>query len=104
MSPEHGYYDANGNLAFLSPGPTLDIALMRELFPHCIEAAKLLGIDADFREKLGAALKRLPPYRINERGYLQEWIEDWRPGSQGHNVSPDFAFYPGSSPPRWING
>ena len=97
MSPEHGYYDADGNLVFLSPGPTLDIALMRDLFPHCIEASKLLGVDADFRQKLGTALEKLPPYRINERGYVQEWIEDWRPGSQGHNVSPDFAFYPGSS-------
>jgi alpha-L-fucosidase 2 len=97
MSPEHGYYDNDGNLAFLSPGPTLDIALMRELFPHCIEAGKLLGVDADFREKLTAALDKLPPYRINQRGFLQEWIEDWKPGNQGHNVSPDFAFYPGSS-------
>jgi len=29
--------------------------------------------------------------------YLQEWIEDWRPGGQGHNMSPNFTFYPGSS-------
>ena len=97
MSPEHGYYDGDGKLAFLSAGPTMDIAIMRELFPHCIEAGRELGIDEDFREKLGAALKRLPPYQINQRGYLQEWIEDWRTGNQGHNVSPDFAFYPGSS-------
>ena len=97
MSPEHGYYDEKGDLCFLSPGPTLDTAIMRELFPHCIEAGKLLGVDADFGHQLDAALKRLPPYRINSRGYLQEWIEDWRPGNQGHNVSPDFALYPGSS-------
>ena len=97
MSPEHGYYDSEGKLCFLSPGPTLDIAIMRELFPHCIEASKLLDIDQDFRGKLEAALKRLPPYRINSRGFVQEWIEDWKPGNQGHNVSPDFAFFPGSS-------
>lgn len=97
MSPEHGYYDSEGKLCFLSPGPTLDIAIMRELFPHCIEASKLLGVDEDFRARLEAALKRLPPYRINSRGFVQEWIEDWKPGNQGHNVSPDFAFFPGSS-------
>ncbi len=97
MSPEHGYFDSEGKLCFLSPGPTLDIAIMRELFPHCIEASKLLGVDEDFRAKLEAALKRLPPYRINGRGFVQEWIEDWKPGNQGHNVSPDFAFFPGSS-------
>ncbi|HEX5243736.1 MAG TPA: hypothetical protein VFW23_10785, partial [Tepidisphaeraceae bacterium] len=97
MSPEHGYYDSEGKLCFLSPGPTLDVAIMRELFPHCIDASKMLGIDADFRAKLEGALKRLPPYRINSRGFVQEWIEDWKPGNQGHNVSPDFAFFPGSS-------
>ena len=34
MSPEHGYLDANGKLAFLSPGPTMDVGILRELFPH----------------------------------------------------------------------
>ena len=97
MSPEHGYHDSNGQLAFLSPAPTLDVAVIRELFPHCIEAGKLLGVDEEFRARLEAALARMPPYRINRRGFLQEWIEDWEPGNQGHNVSPDFPFYPGSS-------
>jgi alpha-L-fucosidase 2 len=97
MSPEHGYYDKEGNLCFLSPSPTMDVALIRELFPHCIEAGKLLGVDADFSQKLEVALKRIPPYQINSLGYLQEWIEDWKSGDQGHNVSPNFTFYPGCS-------
>ena len=53
------------------------------LFPHCIEASKILGVDEDFRGKLEAALTRLPPYRINRLGYLQEWIEDWKAGPPG---------------------
>jgi alpha-L-fucosidase 2 len=97
MSPEHGYLDGNGNLAFLSPSPTLDVAIIRELFPHCIEASKLLGVDEEFRGKLEVALPKLPPYQINRRGFVQEWIEDWQPGDQGHNFSPQFTFYPGSS-------
>ena len=97
MSPEHGYFDADGQMSFLSPSPTMDVAIIRELFPHCIEAGKILGVDEDFRGKLEAALKRIPPYQIDHRGYLQEWIEDWRPGGQGHNMSPNFTFYPGSS-------
>jgi|SRR5579862_696704 len=97
MSPEHGYMDNNGKLAFLSPAPTMDIAIIRELFPHCIEAGKLLGVDEEFRDKLEAALTKLPPYQIGSNGYLQEWIEDWKAGNQGHNVSPNFTFYPGSS-------
>jgi alpha-L-fucosidase 2 len=97
MSPEHRYQDKNGNSVSVSPGPTIDIALIRELFSHCIEAGKILGMDEDFGAKLSDALKRLPPYRINSRGYLQEWIEDWTPGTEGHNVSPNFPLFPGSS-------
>ena len=97
MSPEHGYYDADGKMAFLSPAPTMDVAIMRELFPHCIEASKILGVDADFSAKLQAALDKLPPYQINHLGFLQEWIDDWKPGPQGHNVSPNFTFFPGRS-------
>jgi alpha-L-fucosidase 2 len=87
MSPEHGYIDANGTMACLSPSPTMDIAIIRELFSHCIEAGKILGVDEDFKGKLEAALKRLPPYQISRQGHLQEWIEDWQPGNQGHNMS-----------------
>jgi len=97
MSPEHGYLDRNGKLAFLSPAPTMDVAIIRELFPHCIAASEVLGVDEDFRRKLEAALKRLPPYQVGRSGYLQEWIEDWQGGGQGHNVSPNFTFYPGNS-------
>ena len=97
MSPEHGYLDANGKPAVLSPSPTMDVAIVRELFPHCIEAGKVLGVDPDFRAKLEDALTKIPPYQIGSSGFVQEWIEDWKTGPQGHNVSPNFAFYPGCS-------
>ncbi len=97
MSPEHGYLDSEGQMSYLSPSPTMDLGIIRELFPHCIEASKILGVDADFRAKLEVALTKIPPYQIGKSGFIQEWIEDWKPGPQGHNVSPNFPFYPGSS-------
>ena len=97
ISPEHRFIDDNGQPASLSPSPTMDIAITRDLFSHCIEAAVILGTDEEFRTQLATALKRLPPYQINRLGHLQEWIEDWKSGDQGHNMSPDFTFYPGSS-------
>jgi alpha-L-fucosidase 2 len=97
MSPEHGYFDSEGKMSFLSPSPTMDVAIIRELFPHCIEASRTLGLDADFRAQLETALTKIPPYQIGKSGFVQEWIEDWKPGPQGHNVSPNFPFYPGSS-------
>jgi alpha-L-fucosidase 2 len=97
ISPEHTYRDKDGNTASLSPGPTIDIALIRELFSHCIEAGRILGVDEDLQTRLAAALRRLPPYQINRHGYLQEWIEDWAGGTEGHNVSPNFPLFPGST-------
>jgi alpha-L-fucosidase 2 len=97
MSPEHGYLDSEGKMSFLSPSPTMDVGIIRELFPHCIEASRILGLDADFRAQLETALTKIPPYQIGKSGFVQEWIEDWKPGPQGHNVSPNFPFYPGSS-------
>lgn len=62
-----------------------------------MHAPLLLGVDANSRARLEEALKKLPPYQIGSSGFVQEWIEDWKTGPQGHNVSPNFAFYPGSS-------
>jgi alpha-L-fucosidase 2 len=97
ISPEHTYRDNDGNTASLSPGPTIDIALIRELFSNCIEAGKILNVDEEFRSRLAATLPKLPPYRINSKGHLQEWIEDWEGGSEGHNTSPNFPLFPGST-------
>ena len=97
ISPEHTFRDKDGNTASVSPGPTLDIALIRELFANCIEAGTILKIDEDFRARLATMLPKLPPYRINSRGYLQEWIEDWTGGNEGHNVSANFPLFPGNT-------
>jgi alpha-L-fucosidase 2 len=98
MSPEHGYYFDDSNvLAYLSPAPTMDVAIMRDLFPYCIEAAKILGLDAGFCKQLETALTKLPPYKVNHLGYVQEWIEDWKSQRGGHDVSPYYPFYPGNS-------
>jgi len=82
---------------YLSPSPTMDAGLIRKLFPHRIEAGKIPGADADFRAKLETALTKIPPYQFGRSGFVHEWIEDWKPGPQGHNVSPNFPFYPGGS-------
>jgi alpha-L-fucosidase 2 len=98
MSPEHGYYfDDSNTLAFLSQGATMDAGIMRELFTHVIEASKILNVDAALRKQLETILPKLPPYKVNQLGYVQEWVEDWRPQRGGHDVSPYFPFFPGKS-------
>ena len=98
MSPEQGYYiDGNPEEMFLAPSTTMDNALIRDLFPHCIEAARLLNVDSEFSSELAAALEKIPPYMIGENGMLQGWIEDWTRGRENHNWSGTFGLYPGNS-------
>ena len=98
MSPEQGYFiEGNPEEMFLAPSTTMDNALIRDLFPHCIEAAKLLGVDADFSARLADVLGKIPPYMIGENGMLQGWIEDWTRGRENHNWSGTFGLYPGNS-------
>ena len=98
MSPEQGYFiEGNPEEMFLAPSTTMDNALIRDLFPHCIEAAKLLGVDSEFSADLAAALEKIPPYMVGQNGMLQGWIEDWTRGRENHNWSGTFGLYPGNS-------
>jgi alpha-L-fucosidase 2 len=98
MSPEQGFFVREGaEEAFLAPTTTMNIGMIKDLFPHCIEAAKLLNIDQEFSVKLAEALDKIPPYMIGKDGLLQVWIEDWIRGNEGHNMSANFGFFPGNS-------
>ena len=98
MSPEQGYFiEGNPEEMFLAPSTTMDNALIRDLFPHCIEAAKLLGVDSEFSAELAATLEKIPPYMVGQNGMLQGWIEDWTRGRENHNWSGTFGLYPGNS-------
>jgi alpha-L-fucosidase 2 len=98
MSPEQGFFVGEGaEEAFLAPSTTMNIGMIRDLFPNCIKAAKILNIDQDFSIKLSEALEKIPPYMIGKDGLLQVWLEDWKRGNEGHNMSANFGFFPGNS-------
>lgn len=97
-SPEQGFFVSEGaEEAFLAPTTTMNIGMIRDLFPHCIEAARLLDTDLEFSSKLEETLGKIPPYMIGSDGLLQVWIEDWKRGNEGHNMSANFGFFPGNS-------
>jgi alpha-L-fucosidase 2 len=80
-------------------GPTMDAQILRDLFSRCIQAAEILGTDADLRMRLAAARDRLPPNQIGKAGQLQEWLEDWdvEAKDQRHrHVSHLYGLYPGA--------
>ena len=82
----------------LTIGPAMDQQILRELFGNAIEAARILGIDADLQQKWSATRARLAPPQIGSAGQLQEWLEDWdmqAPEIHHRHVSHLFGLFPG---------
>jgi alpha-L-fucosidase 2 len=50
----------------------------------CIEASKVLGIDAELRQRLEQARTKLPPFQVGRHGQLQEWLEDFEEAEPNH--------------------
>lgn len=100
-SPENAFNyvgpDGEKRASAVSIGSTMDMALARELFQNCREAAQILGVDAAFRERLKATLPRLLPYQIGARGQLQEWSRDFDEAEPQHrHVSHLYGLCPGN--------
>lgn len=101
-SPENVFRTADGQSASVCYGPTMDIQIVRELFTNCVEATRLLGVDEDFRGRLEAALRRLPPHQVGKHGQLQEWIEDFDEAEPKHrHVSHLYGLHPGRQITRY---
>lgn len=97
-SPENTFRDAEGRQCNLSASPTMNLGVIRDLFGNCIEAGKLLNVDAEFRRELETKLAQLAPYQISKEGHLQEWLEDFAEVDPGHrHQSHLLPLYPGKS-------
>lgn len=96
ISPENSYRLPDGTVGNLCMGATMDTEIITDLFRNCIAASEVLGQDADFRAKLEATLKRLPPLSIGKHGQIMEWSEDYDEPEPGHrHISQLFALHPG---------
>jgi alpha-L-fucosidase 2 len=70
--------------------------ILDALFGQVAEAAKILGVDAEFRSKVLEARAKLAPLRIGRRGNLQEWLEDWDETEKSHrHISGLWGLFPG---------
>jgi alpha-L-fucosidase 2 len=76
-------------------GPTMDMAILRDLFGQTAKAAQILGIEPDFRKQLLDTRERLAPFQIGKWGQLQEWMDDLdRPDDDNRHVSQLYAVFP----------
>jgi alpha-L-fucosidase 2 len=77
-------------------GPTMDHAIIRDLFGSVISASETLGVDAPLRARLASARARIAPNHIGRLGQLQEWLEDSDDSTNEHrHVSHLWGLHPG---------
>jgi alpha-L-fucosidase 2 len=95
-SPENAYLLPDGSKANVCMGPTYDMQLMRYLFAATAEAARTLGVDAEFQRELSEKLARLAPTRVARDGRVMEWLEEYgEPEPTHRHVSHLWGLYPG---------
>ena len=91
LSPENQHpYEAT-----TAAGVTMDNELVRDLFSHVIEAARILDSPTTLTDSLSDKLSALPPLQIGRWGQLQEWLDDWdNPDDTHRHVSHLYALFP----------
>lgn len=95
ISPENGFRGADGRGYSLSMMPTIDRAVIYDIYNACIQSAKILGIDDDFSRRLQRDIKKLPPLRLLDNGELAEWYLDVVRDDPSHrHASHLLALYP----------
>jgi alpha-L-fucosidase 2 len=95
-SPENFFIDSSGKRQAVSVATTMDMSIIRDLYGNLIEASKILGIDADFRNTLIEKSKQLFPLKIGSKGQLLEWYKDFEEAEPHHrHTSHLFGLHPG---------
>ncbi len=94
-SPEQNFLYNGQKQATFSPGPTMDMAIVRESFSRYLEACTTLGIADSFTAEVKKNLAQLLPYQIGKYGQLQEWQADFEDADVQHrHFSHLYAMHP----------
>ncbi|MBK1878335.1 glycoside hydrolase family 95 protein [Pelagicoccus mobilis] len=93
ISPENAHHEG----VSISAGPTMDNAILRDLFSAVLSGGEILDDDPAFLRAVELARDGLPPLKIGEAGHLQEWQFDWDLGApeMGHrHISHLYTLHP----------
>jgi len=85
-SPENRFKTADGQVAQLSMGPTMDQELLWELFGAVLGAAEALGETGELVHQVRDARSRLLLPQIGPDGRLMEWAEPYDEPEPGHRI------------------
>ena len=90
LSPEHGPTGPS-----IAAGCTMDNQIAFDALSNVLAAAKILNIDAAYRDTLSSVIAQLPPMQIGRHNQLQEWLEDVdNPRDQHRHISHLYGLYP----------
>lgn len=96
-SPEQSFVFGVGGRSSLSPGPTMDIAIIRETFHRYLNALEILSLEDEYSDEIASKNKLLLPYKIGKQGQLQEWQFDFKDADPEHrHLSHLYGIYPGN--------
>ncbi len=106
-SPENTYILPSGESGACCVGATMDFEILYDLFGACQKAGKVLeneklSISIPDVEDVDALLstlqqitEKLPPIRIDSKGRIMEWMEEYEEAEPGHrHISHLYALYP----------
>lgn len=92
VSPEHG---GRGKSTPICAGCTMDNQIVYDALHNTLEAAAILGLDAQYQDTLKQVIARLPKMKVGQYGQLQEWMEDVDdPRDQHRHISHLYGLYP----------
>ncbi len=95
ISPENRFLTKDGQVATMNMAPSMDRAIITELFQNCIASAKILNIDDGFRAQLQTMLEKIPPQEVGSDGRLMEWVEEFEEPEPGHrHISHLYSLHP----------
>lgn len=95
ISPENKFITAQGEVASMVMGPTMDQMIIRDLLSATIKASEILQIDLEFRTQMQQTLAKLSPTQIASDGRIMEWTEEFKEENPGHrHISHLYGLHP----------
>jgi alpha-L-fucosidase 2 len=80
---------------------TMDVAIVKELLRHLIDASRETGGDPQEEAKWSRMLERLPTYRLNRDGAIREWLHPAFDDRYAHrHLSHLYPVFPGQEVTR----
>ncbi|MBO7616152.1 MAG: glycoside hydrolase family 95 protein [Bacteroidales bacterium] len=96
-SPENAFWLNDSTAVSVCMGSTMDVQIVSELYDAVCQSTEILGVDKAFSDSLRAAKSHFPPMQVSQKGYLQEWLKDYKEVEPQHrHVSHLFGLYPGT--------